>query len=187
LTDVATQAPTQIGHRKLSEVDRLTMRVEYSLPVEKCIYERLPFPSHNGELEKAFIAKATSDATVLAFCKINEQKHTFLRLRYMKESGLPGYYSPDYLVRTASAIFLAETKGQTFLSVPDVERKRKAAVAWCDRTNELPADQRDGRQWSYALVGEDLFYSFKTKGASLEEILDYARLRPKAADKHALL
>ena len=187
LTENATQAPMQVKHRNLSEVDRLTMRAEYSLPVEKCIYERLPFPSHNGELEKAFIEKATSDATVLAFCKINEQKHTFLRLRYVKESGLPGYYSPDYLVRTASAIILAETKGQTFLSVPDVERKRKAAVAWCDRTNELPADQRDGRQWSYALVGEDLFYSFKTKGASLQDILDYSRLRPKVADKHVLL
>jgi len=187
LTDVATQAAMEIRHRQLSEVDRLTMRTEFSLPVEKCIYERLPFPSRNGELEKAFIEKAQSDATVLAFCKINEQKHTFLRLRYVKESGLPGYYWPDFLVRTAAAVYLVETKGQTFLALPDVERKRKAAVAWCDRTNELPADQRDGRLWSYALVGEDLFYSFKTKGASLEEILDFARLRPKAADKHALL
>ena len=187
LTDVATQAAMEIRHRQLSEVDRLTMRAEFSLPVEKCIYERLPFPSRNGELEKAFIEKAQSDATVLAFCKINEQKHTFLRLRYVKESGLPGFYWPDYLIRTATAIYLAETKGQTFLALPDVERKRKAAVAWCDRTNELPADQRDSRQWSYALVGEDLFYSFKNKGASLEEILDFARLRPKAADKQALL
>ena len=187
VTDVATQAPMQIGHRQLSEVDRLTMREEFSIPVEKCIYERLDFPSRNGELEKAFIEKAVSDATVLAFCKIKEQKHTFLRLRYVKESGLPGFYWPDYLVRTATAIYLAETKGQTFLSLPDVERKRKAAVAWCDRINELPADQRAGRQWSYALIGEDLFYSFKTKGASLEEILDFARLRPKAADKAALL
>ncbi len=187
LTDVATQAAMEIRHRQLSEVDRLTMREEFSIPVEKCIYERLDFPSRNGELEKAFIEKAVSDATVLAFCKIKEQKHTFLRLRYVKESGLPGFYWPDYLVRTATAIYLAETKGQTFLSLPDVERKRKAAVAWCDRTNELPADQRDSRQWSYALVGEDLFYSFKNKGASLEEILDFARLRPKAADKQALL
>jgi len=72
------------------------------------------------------------------------------------------------------------------LALPDVERKRKAAVAWCDRTNELPADQRDGRQWSYSLVGEDLFYSFKDKGASLDEILDFARLRPKTADNLSL-
>jgi len=187
LTEVTMQAPMQISHRLLSEVDRLTMRAEFSIPVEKCIYERLPFPSRNGELEKAFIEKSHSDATVLAFCKINEQKHTFLRLRYVKESGLPGFYWPDYLVRTATAIYLAETKGQTFLALPDVERKRKAAVAWCDRTNELPADQRDGKQWSYALVGEDMFYSFENKGASLEEILDFARLRSKAVDKEALL
>ena len=187
VTDVATQAPMQIGHRQLSEVDRLTMREEFSIPVEKCIYERLDFPSRNGELEKAFIEKAVSDATVLAFCKIKEQKHTFMRLRYVKESGLPGYYWPDFLVRTAAVVYLAETKGQTFLSLPDVERKRKAAVAWCDRINELPADQRDGRQWSYSLIGEDLFYDFKAKGASLDEILDFARLRTRAADKEALL
>ena len=73
------------------------------------------------------------------------------------------------------------------LSLPDVERKRKAAIAWCERINELPEDQRSGKLWSYALIGEDLFYSFHRKGASLEEILDFARLRPKVADKETLL
>src|SRR5207249_4509812 len=87
LTEVETQAPAEIAQRKLSEVTKLAMREAYSLAVSKCIYERLPYPSRNGEFEKAFIEKASGDGTVLAFCKINEQKHTFLRLRYVKENG----------------------------------------------------------------------------------------------------
>jgi len=30
----------------------------------------------------------------------------------VKNDGLPAFYSPDFLVRTASTIFLAETKAQ---------------------------------------------------------------------------
>ena len=56
-----TDAPPEIGHRNLSEVDRLTMREAYSVVVGKCIYERLPYPSRNGEFEKAFIEKANID------------------------------------------------------------------------------------------------------------------------------
>src|SRR5258708_3571453 len=159
----------------------------YSVIVTKCIYERQPYPSRNGEFEKAFIEKSQGDGAVEAFCKINEQKHTFLRLRYVKENGLPGYYCPDFLVRTSTAIFLAETKAQTMLPLPDVERKRKAAIAWCERINELPEQQRSARPWSYALIGEALFYEFHGKGASLEEVLNFARLRPKAVDKETLL
>ncbi|WP_204306265.1 hypothetical protein, partial [Stenotrophomonas maltophilia] len=70
-----------------------------------------------------------------AFCKINEQKHTFARLRYIKEDGLPAFYSPDFFVRADGAIYLVETKAQGQLSSPNVLRKRRAAVAWCDRIN----------------------------------------------------
>lgn len=187
LTEMKTNSPPEIGHRKLSEVSKLTMREMYSMVVNKCIYERLSYPSRSGEFEKAFIELAQGDGTIEAFCKINEQKHTFLRLRYVKENGLPGYYYPDFLVRTKETIFLAETKAQTMLPLPDVERKRKAAIAWCDRISELTEDQRSGRLWSYALVGESLFYDFRDKGSSLEEILNFARLRPKSADKESLL
>ncbi len=97
---------------------------------------------------------------------------------------------PKYCLKMATGTgktWVAETKGQTMLSLPDVERKRKAAVAWCDRINELPEGQRSGRPWSYALIGEDLFYGFDRKGASMEDILNFARLRPKVADKESLL
>jgi type III restriction enzyme len=187
LTEVETDASPEIGHRNLSDVERLAMRETYSVLVTKCIYERLSYPSRNGEFEKAFIEKAQGDGTVAAFCKINEQKHTFLRLRYVKESGLPGYYCPDFLVRTEGVIYLAETKAETMLSLPDVQRKRRAAIAWCERVNELSEERRSMRRWHYALIGEALFYEFRLKGASLAEVLDFARLRPKAADRGSLI
>jgi type III restriction enzyme len=68
------------------------------------------------------------DASVDAFCKINEQKHTFARLRYIKEDGLPAFYSPDFFVLTAEHIYLVETKAQSQITSPNVVRKRKAGM-----------------------------------------------------------
>lgn len=175
-TDVSDEA--EIAYRRLSEISRLTMRESCSLAVSKCIYARLPYPSRSGLLERAFIETADRDATVEAFCKVHEHKHDFVRLRYVKEDGLPAFYSPDFLVRTDSTIYLVETKAQGQLAHPNVKRKRKAAVAWCERINGLDADQRSGRDWHYVLLGEDVFYQWRDKGASMKDLLDFARLRP---------
>jgi type III restriction enzyme len=131
--------------------------------------------------------KANADSTVDAFCKVNEQKHLFIRLRYVKENGLPGFYCPDFIIRTPAGIWLVETKAQDQLIQADVIRKKIAAVAWCDRLNELDAADRSGRTWAYCLLGEALFYEFRDKGATLEETLQFARVRAKGADSGALL
>src|SRR3546814_810451 len=81
-------AEAEVAHRRLSEVPKLAMREGSSLAVEKAIYFRLPYPSRNGGLEHAFMETCERDASVDAHCKINEQKHTFARLRYIKEDGL---------------------------------------------------------------------------------------------------
>ena len=60
-------------------------------------------------------------------------------------------------------------------------------MAWCERVNELPPEQRSGRTWNYCLLGEDLFYEFRDKGATLDEILQFARVRAKAAVSDTLL
>ena len=52
--------------------------------------------------------------------------------------------------------------------------------------NELPADERGGLAWNYCLLGEAVFYEFSKKGATMEEILQYARVRAKAAGKTGL-
>ncbi|MEX8493705.1 hypothetical protein, partial [Sphaerotilus sp.] len=137
-----------------------------------------------GGLEKRFIHWAQADSHVEAFCKISETRHDFLRLRYVKEDGLPAFYSPDFLVRTAEAIYLVETKAQQQVIHPDVQRKRRAAVAWCERLNTLPAALRSGREWHYALLGEELVAEWQHKGARLADLLAATRLAP-AVDRLA--
>jgi type III restriction enzyme len=169
---------TEVCARYLSEVSRLMVREAHSVAVSKCIYTRLGWPARNGGLEKAFIHWAQADARVLAFCKISETRHPFVRLRYVKDDGLPAFYSPDFLVRTEDAIYLAETKAQQQVNHPNVQRKLKAAVAWCERINALAPEHRQGLPWHYVLLSEPVVLEWQAKGAHLVELLDYARLRP---------
>ncbi|MFN3634353.1 MAG: DEAD/DEAH box helicase [Rhizobium rhizophilum] len=176
--DTATASEAEVMHRCLSEVDKLTMRESASLAVDKSIYLRLPYPSRSGGLERAFIEQADRDGSVDAFCKLNEQKHAFTRLRYIKEDGLPAFYHPDFLVRCGDVIFLVETKAQGQVNNPNVKRKKRAAVAWCDKINALTLEQRSNAEWHYALLGEQVFYEWRDKGASIKDMLNYAKLRP---------
>jgi type III restriction enzyme len=172
------QGDTDIRHRCLSEVTKLMVRESASLEAAKCIYERLPYPTRSGGLERAFIEWANTDASVEAFCKISENRHDFARLRYVKDDGLPGFYFPDFMVRTIDAIYLVETKAQQQINHPNVQRKLKAAATWCERINALEAGQRGERAWHYALIGEALFHDWRQKGARFGELLAFSRIRP---------
>jgi len=175
--DRAISGEIEVCHRRLSEVTKLTMRESSSMEVTKCIYPRLQYPSRSGGLERAFIEWALRDTGVASFCKVSENRHDFARLRYVKDNGLPAFYSPDFLVRTSDAIYLAETKAQDQTSHPNVLRKRKAASAWCERVNELPSELRDGLPWHYTLIGESIFHDWRQKGARLGELLAFSRVR----------
>ncbi|HEX7917212.1 DEAD/DEAH box helicase family protein [Rudaea sp.] len=168
---------TEARHRHLSEVTKLMVRESASIEARKCIYERLSFPSRSGGLERAFIEWADADASIHAFCKISENRHDFMRLRYVKEDGISGYYIPDFVARTSDTLYLVETKAQQQVSHPNVQRKLKAASTWCERINALPIAERDGLTWHYALVGESQFHEWRQKNARLSELLDYARVR----------
>ena len=70
------------------------------------------------------------------FAFIHDNRHTFARLRYVKEDGLPAFYSPDFLVRTAGAVYLAENvvyewqaKGARLAELLDYARLRPLANA----------------------------------------------------------
>ncbi|WP_198314771.1 MULTISPECIES: DEAD/DEAH box helicase [unclassified Acidovorax] len=176
-----TSGHTEVHARWISEVPRLMLREAHSVEVSKCIYTRLGWPARNGGLERSFIHWAQADSQVLAFCKISENRHHFARLRYVKDDGLPAFYSPDFLVRTASGIFLVETKAQQQAIHPNVQRKLKAAVAWVARINALAPEHRQGLPWHYVLLAENVVHEWQAKGAHLAELLDYARLRPLAS------
>jgi type III restriction enzyme len=62
--------------------------------------------------------------------------------------------------------------------VADGKHKKRAAVAWCDKINTLVPEQRSNAEWHYVLLGEDVFYEWRDKGASIRGMLDYAKLRP---------
>jgi len=171
---------TEVHQRLLSEVPRLMVRESHSVEVSKCIYTRLAWPARNGGLERALIHWAQADSNIAAFCKISENRHTFARLRYVKDDGLAAFYSPDFLIRTASATYLVETKAQQQTIHPNVQRKLKAAVAWCGRINHLTSEHRGGLPWHYVLLAEDVVVEWQGKGARLADLLDFARLRPLA-------
>lgn len=173
-----TTGETEVQTRWLSEVPHLVVREAHSVEVSKCIYPRLGWPARNGGLERTLIHWAQADAQVLAFCKISETRHPFARLRYVKDDGLPAFYSPDFLLRTVSGIFLVETKAQQQTIHPNVQRKLKAAVGWCEQINQLEPQHRQNLPWRYVLLAENVVQEWQAKGAHLAQLLDYARLRP---------
>ena len=178
---------TEVRHRRLSEVRSLTVRESASMEVSKSIYRRLGWPARHGGLERAFIEWADQDGSVEAFCKLSETRHDFARLRYVKDDGMPAFYFPDFLVRTADSIYLVETKAEQQVVHPNVQRKLRAAATWCARLNGLPVELRSEREWCYALVGESVFFDWRDKGARMAELLAFARVREAATTVQAQL
>lgn len=170
-------ASAEVRHRALSEVTTIPVRGSTAEDVNKCIYPKLPVPSQGGGLERRFIRWADKDTGVEALAKIHEYRHDFLRRPYLKADGMPAQYSPDFLIRTAEMVYVVETKAQSALSDENVQRKQKAAVAWCDQINELPEEDRDGRQWAYVLLGESAVIEWEQKNATVTDLLEYAKLR----------
>jgi type III restriction enzyme len=180
LTEAANNQPAGgavVTYRKASEVKTITVRASSALDVAKCIYPKLAVPRHAGGLERLFITWANNDTYVEALVKIHEYRHAFLHRPYLKADGMPGTYSPDFLVRIASAIYVVETKSQAGLSDENVQRKRRACVGWCEQINGLAPNQRDEREWHYVLLGEKTAREWKDKNARVTEVLDFARLR----------
>jgi type III restriction enzyme len=179
----------EVIHRRLSEVNKWPMREQFSLPVTKCPYERLPYPARSGGLEKAFIEWAEQETDIQAFCKISETRHDFVHLRYIRENGLAASYSPDFLVRDKGKVYLVETKAQEQTNSPNVRRKQKAALNWCERINALPEQERENRSWHYVLLGERFFYDWRGKNGRFVDMLNLARIRPEAgrAEQRQLL
>ncbi len=164
----------KIIERKLSEVQKIRMRDNFSIDVNKCIYPKLKFPSNKGGLEKDFIEFCDNDSSVEAFLKIEQGQASFVRFRYTREDGLAAFYYPDFLVKCNNKIYIIETKGQRDLNV---NRKKISALDNIKRINKLPENLRDNRVWEYVLIDENIFYDFKNKNANIIDLLEYCKLR----------
>jgi type III restriction enzyme len=171
---------SEVLYRATSEVNQLRMREDYAIDTAKTIYAKTAYPSSKGGLEKDFIEFADQSSSVEAFVKLFPYAHNFVRLRYIKDDGLAAYYYPDFLVRcTNGKIYMVETKSEDQINHPNVQRKHSSALFWVDKVNKLPPEKRSGAEWNYVLLGEAFFGDWKKRGASMEEILEFAKLRPK--------
>jgi type III restriction enzyme len=165
-----------IEKRYFSEITDLKMRENYSLKIAKTIYERLPYPSNRGGLEKSLIEYADSDSKVESIMKINEYYHNFANIIYIRTDGFLSFYYPDFIVKTADNIYLVETKSDKDLNDPNVKQKQLATLDWIKRINELSPEERMDRKWEYVLLGETHFYSLKNNNASMDEIFQLAKI-----------
>ena len=156
-----------------SSVKTLRMRERFSLELQKVIYERLAYPSSKGRLEKEFMEFLDRDSDVQSFLKINESQHGFAKVFYIREDGLLASYHPDFIVKTAEAITIVETKGDDKANDANVRRKQMAILDWCKKINRLPAEIRMNREWRYILLKETDFYIWSVNGATF---IDIARL-----------
>jgi len=182
LHETETVSEPEVIERKVSEVTSLRMRETFSIPTSKTIYERTPYPSRNGGLEKGFAEYADADSGVEAFVKLLVDKHYFVRFRYLKDDGMMAQYHPDFFVKCSNGkIYIVETKAQDQISHPNVQKKQISALNWIDRVNRLPTELRSNATWEYVIVGDTFFKDWRDKGASVEEMLEFAKLRSKAS------
>jgi len=171
-----------VAKRYFSEVPALRLRENYSIPVSKCIYPRLPYPSNKGGLEKAFMEAVDRDSDVEAFIKIKEFYHDFAHILYIREDGLLSRYYPDFIVRLPGHTYIVETKGEHALTEANVRQKRRAALDFVESINRLYSEDRMNSKWHYVLLGENTFYSYNEKGATIKEILDLTILTKDKLD-----
>ena len=159
-----------------SELAEIKIRETYAINVAKTIYPKIAYPSNKGGFEKNFIEFIDSDSKVNSFIKINEHYHDFANIIYIRDDGMLAPYFPDFIVKIGTKIFLVETKAEKDLNNENVKSKRLATIDWTDKINEIKSEDRMNCIWQYVLLGENTFYSMSTKGASTEEILEYAKL-----------
>lgn len=159
-----------------SSVPELRMRENFSLPIVKTVYEKLAYPSNKGELEKNFMLFCDLDSGVQALIKINENYHDFAHINYIRNDGILSLYYPDFLVKTEEKIYLVETKAEKDLQQENVVQKRRGTLNWLKRINELKPEDRDQRTWAYALLSDNLFYTLQSRGGSVQEMLELAKL-----------
>ncbi|MEV7475270.1 DEAD/DEAH box helicase family protein [Pseudarthrobacter oxydans] len=172
----------EVNYRSLSEVSSLSVRSSSCVEVAKCIYPKLPIPTHGGGLERKFLEWANNDTKVESLCKISEYKHTFVQRPYLKADGMPARYSPDFLVRTEDMIYLVETKADSALSDINVQRKQAAAIAWCEQINQLEPSRRSHRRWAYVLLGQQAVEGSIAGNERVSDLLDRTRLRTRAEE-----
>lgn len=159
-----------------SEVPSIKMRANFSLDIQKSIYTKTQYPSHDGQFEKDFLEFADKDSEVKKLIKIDPNYHLFVALRYVSTDGFLRSYFPDFIVKIGNDIFLVETKAQKDLDNANVRQKEKSALSWCKQINSLTPENRMDSEWHYVILDDTTFKELKKKNASLLSILKSCQL-----------
>ncbi|MCL1888179.1 MAG: restriction endonuclease subunit R, partial [Kiritimatiellaeota bacterium] len=168
------------------EVPSLSGRGNHALDIVKSIYEKTFFPSNKGGLEKDFMLAADADSNVERIMKIDEKRHGFAHLKYVRPDGMIASYYPDFMLKAGDCIYLVETKGADREFTPEVRAKKIAAVDWVGKINALDPGHRMGCRWVYVLLTDAEFYPSHEKGAEIKEILDHCELTKGRAEGNLL-
>lgn len=166
----------EIVKNYFSEVKSLKMRENFSLDIQKSIYEKTRYPSNKGEFEKNFLTFADADSQVERIIKISENHHKFAHLKYIRTDGMLSSYFPDFIVKIDDNIYIVETKAQKDVSQENVRQKQKGALDWIKKVNELSPEDRMNSTWSYTILDDNTFKLMTLKGASTKDMLDYYKL-----------
>jgi type III restriction enzyme len=98
---------------------------------------------------------------------------------------LPAFYSPDFLVRTASG-FSGGNQGAAAGHSPQRAAQTESGHRVVRAHQRLDARAPQGLPWHYVLLAENVVHEWQAKGAHLAELLDYARLRPLATPQRLM-
>ena len=81
-------------------------------------------------------------------------------------------YEPDFIVETAEAIYMCETKAEKDVNDPDVLAKADAAREFCRRASEFTA-QNGGKPWRYVII----LHTLVDRAYSFNYILQQSKLK----------
>jgi type III restriction enzyme len=165
-----------------SEVRTIIGRKNYALDIVKSIYNITFYPSNKGGLERDFLLACDADSKVERIIKINENKHTFARFRYLRSDGMLSSYYPDFMVKISDNIYVVETKGTDRAKNPDVLSKQRGALDWINKINELKPEDRMYAEWSYILLTDKNFDMLKNQNANIKDILDNYKLTKNVSE-----
>ena len=170
-----------------SSIENMKMRENYCVDVVKAIYPKLPYPSNKGIFEKEFMEFVDADSIVQRFIKIRENIHNFAYINYIRKDGIIARYFPDFMVKLDKDIYLVETKAEKDTDNSNVLSKKRSALTFVRKINELKDADRMDCAWHYVILSDSLFQTYRANGANTKEMLDFAKIKHKDTVEGQLL
>ena len=132
------------GERRLVSEAKPLWSSRPAVRARKTVFNLVPYDSG---LEADFTRFLDAAPDVAAFAR-NTTK-VGLKINYLKSTGAVGVYYPDFIVRTADAHVIVETKG---LEDIEVAQKDRRARQWCEAVSAAT-----GHEWRYLKVAQEMF------------------------------